>query len=79
MRVEYVTNHNSTSHRFPQLRLLNLASCNLSNFPGFIKHSHMLGHLDLSNNGIGGEIPSWIRGLTQLSILDLSKNGIGGV
>ncbi|KAL1542445.1 receptor-like protein 35 [Salvia divinorum] len=65
-------NVNSSSYGGLQLKVLHLASCNLSNFPDFIKHLD-LERLDLSNNQIAGEIPSWAWG-TQLEHLDLSFN-----
>ncbi|KAG6404598.1 hypothetical protein SASPL_136848 [Salvia splendens] len=63
---------NSSSYGSLQLKVLDLASCNLSNFPDFIKKSD-LEQLDLSGNRIAGEIPSWIWG-TQLEFLNLSSN-----
>ncbi|CAA0827484.1 receptor like protein 7 [Striga hermonthica] len=59
----------------PQLSRLNLASCNLYRFPGLINQSKMT-FLDLSNNFIEGEIPSWIWnvGNGRLSHLNLSNN-----
>ncbi|PIN14887.1 Leucine-rich repeat protein [Handroanthus impetiginosus] len=45
--------------RLSNLRTLGLASCNLYKFPAFIKQSNVT-DLDLSNNKITGEIPSWI-------------------
>ncbi|XP_057797762.1 receptor-like protein 6 [Salvia miltiorrhiza] len=67
-----VGNVNSTSYGNLQLKTLELASCNLSHFPSFIKHLDMI-YVDLSDNRIGGEIPSWIWG-TQLVRLNLSYN-----
>ncbi|XP_057797501.1 receptor-like protein 7 [Salvia miltiorrhiza] len=67
-----VGNLNSTSYGSLQLKVLRLASCNLSHFPNFIKHLDME-IVDLSYNRIGGEIPSWIWGI-QLGDLDLSFN-----
>ncbi|XP_047976820.1 receptor-like protein 7 isoform X2 [Salvia hispanica] len=55
-----------------KLKELGLGSCNLSNFPDFIKHLD-LKYLDLSANRIAGEIPSWVWG-TQLWLLKLSFN-----
>ncbi|XP_057797808.1 receptor-like protein 7 [Salvia miltiorrhiza] len=68
-----VGNVNSTSYGSHQLKELRIASCNLSHFPNFIKHSDDLRTLDLSYNRIGGEIPSWIWG-AQLEYLYLSYN-----
>ncbi|XP_042013857.1 receptor-like protein 7 isoform X2 [Salvia splendens] len=67
-----VGNFNSSSSGGFQLKVLDLASCNLSKFPDFIKYLD-LERLDLSNNHIGGEIPSWVWG-AQLEHLDLSFN-----
>ncbi|XP_057797806.1 receptor-like protein 7 [Salvia miltiorrhiza] len=67
-----VGNLNSTSYGSLQLKYLGLASCNLSHFPNFIKHLD-IEEVDLSDNRIGGEIPSWIWG-TQLQYLNLSFN-----
>ncbi|XP_057797809.1 receptor-like protein 19 [Salvia miltiorrhiza] len=68
----YVGNVNSTSYGSLQLKVLGLASCNLSHFPNFIKYLDME-LVDLSDNRIAGEIPSWIWG-TQLQYLNLSFN-----
>ncbi|XP_047967830.1 receptor-like protein 7 [Salvia hispanica] len=65
-------NVNSISYGDLQLKRLYLASCNLSNFPDFIKDLDVQ-YLDLSNNSIAGEIPSWIWG-TQLIALYLRYN-----
>ncbi|XP_057803055.1 receptor-like protein 19 [Salvia miltiorrhiza] len=67
-----VGNLSSTSYGSLQLKVLRLTSCNLSHFPNFIKHLDME-EVDLSDNRIGGEIPSWIWG-TQLQYLNLSFN-----
>ncbi|XVF29054.1 hypothetical protein REPUB_Repub15cG0086700 [Reevesia pubescens] len=48
-----IENHNK-SLVFPQLEVLLLESCNLTEFPEFIKAQDKLGFLDLSNNLIQG-------------------------
>ncbi|XVE84707.1 hypothetical protein DITRI_Ditri17bG0034900 [Diplodiscus trichospermus] len=60
---------------FPQLEELTLKSCNLTEFPEFIKRQDKLAHLDLSNNQIHGLVPNWLW-KTTLSWLDLSFNVI---
>ncbi|KAK4432260.1 Receptor-like protein 18 [Sesamum alatum] len=69
-----VSSSNSRS-LLPQLSRLNLASCNLYNFPD-LRNQSTLTFLDLSNNHIGGEIPSWIWeiGKGDLLHLNLSSN-----
>ncbi|KAI3470549.1 hypothetical protein Pfo_027212 [Paulownia fortunei] len=66
---------NSSLSTFPQLSRLSLASCNLYKFPDLIKRSN-IAYLDLSNNQITGEIPSWIweTGNGALLHLNLSSN-----
>ncbi|KAE8686934.1 leucine-rich repeat receptor protein kinase EXS-like [Hibiscus syriacus] len=59
--------------RFPNVAQLNLASCNLTKFPDFLKNISNFSFLDLSNNRIHGKIPSWIW-KTDLQHLNLSLN-----
>ncbi|XVF84593.1 hypothetical protein PTKIN_Ptkin17bG0049700 [Pterospermum kingtungense] len=66
--------HNS-SFIFPQLEFLRLRSCNLTEFPEFIKTQDKLVTLDLSQNQIHGVVPNWLW-KTTLSRLDLSSNAI---
>ncbi|XVF29037.1 hypothetical protein REPUB_Repub15cG0084900 [Reevesia pubescens] len=69
-----IENHNK-SLVFPQLDELYLDSCDLTEFPEFIKAQDKLAFLDLSNNRIQGFVPSWLW-KTSLEELDLSLNSI---
>ncbi|TYH49892.1 hypothetical protein ES332_D10G167400v1, partial [Gossypium tomentosum] len=60
---------------FPQLETLQLSSCNLIEFPKFIKSQNKLTSLDLSNNRFHGLVPNWLWKST-LGVLDLSSNAI---
>ncbi|MFQ6628021.1 hypothetical protein Gotur_007839, partial [Gossypium turneri] len=60
---------------FPQLEGLRLSSCNLIEFPEFIKRQDKLLYLDLSNNHIHGVVPNWLW-KSNLSWVDLSFNMI---
>ncbi|KAG6435776.1 hypothetical protein SASPL_100651 [Salvia splendens] len=66
---------NSSSSQYPQLSRLNLASCNLYNFPDLRNQSKLI-FLDLSKNRIKGEVPSWLWNLGNgsLSHLNISSN-----
>ncbi|EYU26682.1 hypothetical protein MIMGU_mgv1a000464mg [Erythranthe guttata] len=66
--------------QFPQLSRLNLASCKLSEFPNLANQSKLT-VLDLSNNLIKGDIPSWIWNIGNggLSQLNLSYNLLTGL
>ncbi|ESW12211.1 hypothetical protein PHAVU_008G094000 [Phaseolus vulgaris] len=59
---------------FPNMKYLLLGSCNLGEFPGFLKNHSQLHALDLSNNQIHGIIPNWIWRFDSLLHLNLSNN-----
>ncbi|GLT30017.1 hypothetical protein SLA2020_048420 [Shorea laevis] len=62
----------------PKLIGVSFSSCNLSEFPNFIRHSNDLRSLVLSKNSIHGNIPEWICEKDDLKILDLSHNNLSG-
>ncbi|XP_038688545.1 receptor-like protein 6 [Tripterygium wilfordii] len=68
-------------HIFPNLRRLYLASCNLTEFPYFIRDLKDLYHLDLSNNRLFGQIPEWMLevGIDTLGFLNLGNNYLTGI
>ncbi|XP_004506721.1 uncharacterized protein [Cicer arietinum] len=61
---------------FPNLKRIWLSSCNLTEFPDFLRHKSMLQFLDLSNNKISGPIPKWIWSFEYMVILNVSNNFI---
>ncbi|MQM23492.1 hypothetical protein Taro_056557 [Colocasia esculenta] len=66
---------------FHSFRVLNLASCNLSGFPDFLRGQYQtVSFLDLSNNKISGEIPRWIWEVLDgpIKALNLSHNLLEG-
>ncbi|KAG5582275.1 hypothetical protein H5410_052902 [Solanum commersonii] len=73
LRID-VQGSNSTSFPFPQITELKLVSCQLQKFPDLKNQSIMI-TLDLSDNNISGQVPSWIWSL-GLSYLNLSCNFI---
>ncbi|XP_016676352.1 receptor-like protein 20 [Gossypium hirsutum] len=60
---------------FPRLEGLALRSCNLTEFPEFIKSQNKLTSLYLSNNRIHGLVPNWLWKSTLIWV-DLSSNMI---
>ncbi|TYG72099.1 hypothetical protein ES288_D05G452800v1 [Gossypium darwinii] len=60
------------------LRYLYLSSCNLSEFPQFLKGLKSLERLDLSCNKIDGKIPQWMQevGNDSLTYLNVSHNSL---
>ncbi|XP_044481990.1 receptor-like protein 7 [Mangifera indica] len=61
---------------FPQLTMLRLPACNLSEFPDILRKSDQLTYLDLSENRIHGQIPKWMWNIGKESLyhLNLSYN-----
>ncbi|KAK6279708.1 hypothetical protein POUND7_019975, partial [Theobroma cacao] len=64
----------------PKFKLLGLASCNLLEFPNFLRRQDELEFLELANNNIQGKIPKWIWtiGRETLSYLDVAYNFLTG-
>ncbi|PPD80708.1 hypothetical protein GOBAR_DD22372 [Gossypium barbadense] len=73
--ISLLMESDNRSLTFPQLGSLMLRSCNLTEFPEFIKRQDKLVHLDLSNNHIHGVVPNWLL-KSSLSSLHLSFNVI---
>ncbi|KAF3945553.1 hypothetical protein CMV_028085 [Castanea mollissima] len=71
-----VSINNNLTFTLPNLEELYLSSCNISEFPIFLKVATNLGYLDLSNNKIHGQTPKWLGavGRNSLYFLDLSHN-----
>ncbi|XP_050379885.1 receptor-like protein 7 [Argentina anserina] len=63
-----------------KLEVLGLGSCNLMEFPEFLKHTNALEDLDLSDNNLQGQIPKWMWNSTgeTLRFLNLSVNQLTG-
>ncbi|MBA0847229.1 hypothetical protein Goshw_014688 [Gossypium schwendimanii] len=64
----------------PKLKLLGLASCNLSEFPSFLRSQDELEVLELAENKIHGQIPNWFWGVGKqnLQYLNLGFNSLTG-
>ncbi|XP_030518791.2 receptor-like protein 7 [Rhodamnia argentea] len=65
----------------PQLFVLGLAACNLSEFPAFLQNQERMNFLDLSDNNIRGEVPFWVSNgsFNYLEYLNLSHNFLTGL
>ncbi|XP_017985265.1 PREDICTED: receptor-like protein 12 [Theobroma cacao] len=70
------SNHTSANYTLPNLQSLYLSTCNVNQFPQFLRGSKVLEGLDLSNNRIYGKIPKWMWdvGKDSLFYLNLSHN-----
>jgi Leucine-rich repeat (LRR) protein len=76
----FVSINNNVTCTMPNLWRLNLSSCNISEFPLFLRTATNLGSLDLSNNRIHGQVPRWLGdvGRDSLWFLDLRNNLLQG-
>ncbi|XP_068338974.1 receptor-like protein 7 [Pyrus communis] len=65
----------------PKFQLLWLDSCNLTEFPEFLKNQDELYDLHLSDNNIHGQIPKWFWNASRETLwnLDLSFNFLTGL
>ncbi|KAF3442378.1 hypothetical protein FNV43_RR16294 [Rhamnella rubrinervis] len=77
-QISKFTNAQRLNSFLPKLTYLYLASCNISEFPEFLKSQDELQILDLSNNRIEGPIPNWLLDVAteSLTLLNLSYNFI---
>ncbi|CAL5394625.1 unnamed protein product [Camellia sinensis] len=68
--------NNSVNSTLTNLEVIGLASCNLNEFPNFLREQARLRYLDLSNNKIHGEVPTWVFnvGKDSLQNFNLSHN-----
>ncbi|KAJ8443474.1 hypothetical protein Cgig2_016957 [Carnegiea gigantea] len=71
---------NTANESVPKLNWLYLNSCNLREFPQFLRSQDALEELDLGNNSIHGFIPRWFINITQETLysLSLSNNLLTG-
>ncbi|KAL1103228.1 hypothetical protein V6Z11_D05G424200, partial [Gossypium hirsutum] len=82
--LSLTSNTTSTvNHILPNLTMLFLSSCNLSEFPQFLKGLKRLEMLDLSCNKLQGKIPQWMQEVehfpwNNIAVLDLRSNLIRG-
>ncbi|CAO2821131.1 unnamed protein product [Amaranthus hypochondriacus] len=65
----------STNSSLPKFGVLGLSSCNLIEFPQFLRYQTELKILDLSRNDIVGTIPQWFVNTTAKHLLELSVSG----
>ncbi|KAK6774540.1 hypothetical protein RDI58_029779 [Solanum bulbocastanum] len=57
-----ITIDGGTQITFPRLEILRLSSCELKDFPQFLRNLKTLRVINLSNNKICGQIPNWLAG-----------------
>ncbi|CAN7110473.1 unnamed protein product [Brassica rapa subsp. narinosa] len=68
----------STLHMVSPIGSLAVASCNISEFPKFLRTQTSLFNLDISQNQIKGNVPAWLWSLPGLAYVDFSLNSFTG-
>ncbi|KAI3675116.1 hypothetical protein L1987_84700 [Smallanthus sonchifolius] len=78
--LSFVTTTNYTNDTLPELEFLGLSSCNLKEFPAFLRFQMKLTGLFLYDNEIEGLVPNWIWENSQetLRMIGLTYNYISG-
>ncbi|KAL7593195.1 hypothetical protein Lser_V15G34938 [Lactuca serriola] len=78
--ISLVATNNHTSSTLPELKILGLSTCNLKEFPAFLRFQNKMELLFLDNNKIDGMVPVWIWNNSKetLQVIDLSYNSIAG-
>ncbi|KAJ0733437.1 putative non-specific serine/threonine protein kinase [Helianthus annuus] len=78
--LSFVTTTNYTNATLPALTTLVLASCNLKEFPSFLRFQTKLTRLSLGYNEIEGLVPDWIWNNSQetLPMFSMKNNFITG-
>nr|XP_027120662.1 receptor-like protein Cf-9 [Coffea arabica] len=79
-RISWSTSGN-VSNSLPNLYRLELSSCEMKAFPEFLRSSKKLEVLQLSDNKIQGQIPSWVTSMPwdSLLYLNLSYDHLSGM
>ncbi|XP_058202577.1 receptor like protein 27-like [Rhododendron vialii] len=75
-----VLDKNSTNGTLPKLDVLDLASCNLVEFPSILRFQDELQALSLKNNIIRGKIPIWMWNSSKetMEYVDFGENFLTG-
>ncbi|ESQ56305.1 hypothetical protein EUTSA_v10024378mg [Eutrema salsugineum] len=68
----------SSLHLLPHIGILTLSSCNIVEFPKFLKTKTSLSYLDISANQIEGQVPEWLWRLPMLRYANISQNFFSG-
>ncbi|XP_040362894.1 receptor-like protein 6 [Rosa chinensis] len=75
-----VSFQNFSNFTLPKLSALYMSGCKITQFPYFLRTSTQLKYLDLSDNQIQGNVPTWVLdvGRNSLSYFNLSHNFLTG-
>ncbi|XP_023768122.1 receptor-like protein 7 [Lactuca sativa] len=79
-KISLIVTNNYTNTTLPEFEWLGLSSCNLKEFPAFLRFQNKLTALLLDHNNIDGLVPVWIWNNSRetLQFISLSGNSITG-
>ncbi|PRQ57366.1 putative leucine-rich repeat-containing, plant-type, leucine-rich repeat domain, L [Rosa chinensis] len=79
-KFNVVTESRITNATFPNFSILGLCSCNIKEFPYFLRYQQNLFWLDLSSNKLQGHVPKWVWNMSTeaLEFIDISRNFLSG-
>ncbi|KAI8558075.1 hypothetical protein RHMOL_Rhmol04G0060400 [Rhododendron molle] len=70
-----LTTNSTTNATLPKFEVIKLASCNLKEFPDFLRFQDELEVLNLANNGIHGQVPTWLWNTSKETTRDINLHG----
>ncbi|KAL6276633.1 hypothetical protein ACE6H2_020234 [Prunus campanulata] len=80
--LEFVTERfpNIMDATVQQFTILGLSSCNLKEFPYFLRNQTKLERLEMGGNNIQGEVPDWLWNISKetLRLVDITDNFLSG-
>ncbi|XP_050363799.1 receptor-like protein 7 [Argentina anserina] len=74
------TRYTNATTTFPNFITLGLGSCNITEFPSFLRYQKNLRWLELAENGMHGQVPRWMWNVSteSLTVLNISHNFLSG-
>lgn len=81
LHVMHAYGNNPLATYLNGLHGLGLATCNITQFPRFLRRLNYISYLDLSSNKISGDVPNWIWETWggRLTYLNISHNMLTGM
>ncbi|KAL6124519.1 hypothetical protein ACLB2K_077031 [Fragaria x ananassa] len=74
--LEFLTESTTVNATVPQFTILGLSSCNIREFPSFLRYQKNLQNLYLAENKLHGQVPKWMWNMSTdtLMYLDIDQN-----
>ncbi|PRQ57367.1 putative leucine-rich repeat-containing, plant-type, leucine-rich repeat domain, L [Rosa chinensis] len=78
--LQFLTESTIVNASVPQFTILGLSSCNIREFPSFLRYQQNLQKLYLAENKLYGQVPKWMWNMSidTLMYLDIDQNFLTG-